>query len=64
MLFERIKSLCEEKGISISRLEQETGLGNATVRGWRESSPSVEKLKRVADYLGVTIDDLINEREG
>jgi len=64
VLFERIKSLCEEKGISISRLEQETGLGNATVRGWRESSPSVEKLKRVADYLGVTIDDLINEREG
>lgn len=52
-------SLCKAKGISISRLEKETGLGNATIRGWGISSPTVEKLKVVADYLGVTVDYLI-----
>lgn len=48
-------------GISVSKLEKECGLGNATVRGWATSDPSVSKLKIVADFLGVTIDDLVKE---
>lgn len=59
MLFENIKALCKDRGITISKLEKETGLGNATVRGWEQSSPKVDKLKKVADYFGVTLDDLL-----
>ena len=61
MIFENITQLCKEKGITISRLEKEAGLGNATVRGWEESIPKVDKLKQVADYFGVTVDDLLRE---
>jgi transcriptional regulator with XRE-family HTH domain len=60
-IFERIKRLAAEMGISVSKLEKECGLGNATVRGWATSDPSVSKLKIVADFLGVTIDDLVKE---
>ena len=56
---ERVKLLCKEKKIPISRLEKECGFGNATIRGWKESSPSVEKLKAVADYFHVSIEYLI-----
>ena len=61
LIYENIVSLCKSKNISVSKLEQETGLGNATIRTWRTSSPSVDRLKKVADYLGVTIDSLLSE---
>ena len=60
MIFERIKALCEQRGITIHQLEVESGLGNATVRGWEDRcSPSVISLKKVADYFGVTMDSLM-----
>ena len=59
MIVKRIKKLCEKKGISLHKLEQETGLGNGIIARWEKSSPSVENLKKVADYFGVTIDMLI-----
>lgn len=61
LIYENIISLCREKNITIHRLEKECGLGNATVRGWVTSSPSVKLLKTVADYLNVTVDDLLTE---
>ena len=61
MLYARIEALCKEKRIPISRLEQECGLGNATVKGWKESDPRSSKLKAVADYLGVTVDYLLSD---
>ena len=60
MIFQTIETLCKERGISIARLERETNLGNATVRGWETGIPRVDKLKVVADYFGVTIDYLVN----
>lgn len=61
MIFTNIVRLCKEKGISVSKLEKDLGIGNATVRNWRASSPTVEKLKLVADYFGVTLDELLRE---
>lgn len=63
MLFERISALCKERGISIAKLEQEAKLGNATIRGWKDSSPRVDSLKRVADYFKCSVDDLLKEEE-
>lgn len=60
MIFENISNLCKAKKISISRLEKEIGLGNATISGWKTSSPNVDNLKAVADYFGVTVDSLIS----
>lgn len=64
MILENIRSLCRERGISIARLEKTLGLGNATIRGWGSSSPSVDKLKQVADYFGTTVDALIRSPTG
>ena len=61
MIFTNIVCLCKKRGISVAKLERETGLGNATIRGWATSSPTVEKLKTVADYFGVTVDSLLSD---
>lgn len=61
MIYTNVSILCQSIGISIAKLEKELGFGNSTIRGWVNSSPTVEKLKAVADYFGVTVDDLLAE---
>ena len=63
MIFANVSRLCRERGISIARLERDLGIGNATIRNWNVSSPTVDKLKRVADYFGVTLDELLQKTE-
>lgn len=54
-----IRRLCSERHITIAKLERELGFGNGTIRGWSTAIPQSNKLKRVADYFGVTIDELL-----
>ena len=63
MIFRKISELCEKRGISIAKLEKDAGLGNATVRGWSKSVPSAQNLKKVADVLGCTVDELLVTEE-
>lgn len=60
-MFDRIKALCKERGISISELEERTGLGKNTVYRWGTIMPSADKLSRVAKALGVTTEELLRE---
>ena len=62
MVFETINDMCAERGISIAKLEAECGLGNATIRRWNKSMPRLDTLQKVADYLKVSVDDLLNRR--
>jgi len=63
VILENISRLCKKNNIRIAKLERETGLGNATIRGWKRASPTVDRLKLVADYFGVTLDELLREDE-
>lgn len=63
MLFESIESRCKERGVSIAALEKAVGLGNATIKGWKTSSPRVDTAQKVADYFGCTIDELLAQSE-
>lgn len=59
MLFNKIKQLCEEKGISIYRLEKEVGLSKGAISKWGESEPAASKLYAVAKLLGTTVEKLL-----
>lgn len=58
---EKIRQLCKERGITIADLEKAVKLGNGTIGKWANSYPRADNLKSVADYLGVTTDELLNE---
>lgn len=58
-----IKALCKKNGISLLELERACGLAARTVYRWDESTPSVDKAKAVADYFGVTVDELLKGGE-
>lgn len=59
MIFENVKKLCKEHDINIMNLEKACGLGNGTIAAWESGNPRVDRLKLVADYFGVTIDELM-----
>ena len=61
MLFDKIKALCEKKGVSVWKLEKDLGFSNRSVSKWNESEPGIRKVQKVADYLGVAIEDLLEQ---
>lgn len=61
MFYDVYKTLCEQRGISLSRAAAEIGLSNATVTKWKKTgaAPTGETLTRVAAYFGVSVDRLL-----
>lgn len=60
-MVEKISMLCNKKKITIGKLENILGFGNGTIWKWKKSSPSVDKLKAVADYFGVNIEYFLED---
>lgn len=59
MIYENISKLCKKKGISIAKLERELGIGNGTIGRWSKGAATVDNVKKVADYFGCTVDELL-----
>lgn len=62
-VYERIESLRKEMKLSQGKLEKELGFSNGSVSKWRNSTPTPERLKKIADYFGVTVDYLMTGKE-
>ena len=65
-VYERIESLRKERKISQGNLEKELGFSNGSISKWKTSMPKPERLQKIADYFGVTVDYLMtgNESDG
>lgn len=61
MLYKKIVQMCKERNMSIHALEAACGLGNGTVKCWEKANPRVDLLKKVCDFFGITIDELMKE---
>lgn len=62
-LFNNIEVLRKKRGISVLRLEQDTGLSNGSIKKWKKTYPSADRLQKVADYFGVSTDYLLGRTE-
>ncbi|WP_370541920.1 helix-turn-helix domain-containing protein [Bacillus thuringiensis] len=56
---DRIKELCLNRGISVTKLEEELDFGQNTIISGKKRTPSVERVQKVADYFDVSIDFLL-----
>lgn len=63
MLVENIQRLCKENNTTFWALEKELKIGNGVIAKWAKSSPRVETVQKVAEYFGVTVDELLADSQ-
>lgn len=61
-LTDTIKTLCQQQGFSVAALERTIGVSNGQIRRWATSTPSLDKIVKVADFFNVSVDVLINRK--
>lgn len=62
-IYDNIKILADKKRISIAQIERDCNLSSASISKWNKSIPGVKSLSKVAEYLGVSTDDLIKQKQ-
>jgi transcriptional regulator with XRE-family HTH domain len=62
MIYDNVKALADKRKISIAELERKAKLGNGTIGGWKDSSPNLESLNKVAKALDVNVTTLLRNR--
>lgn len=62
-VYERIETLRKSRGISQGKLEKELGFSNGSISKWKNSTPTPERLKKIADCFNVTLEYLMTGKE-
>lgn len=58
-IYERVMKLCSERNIDKTTLEKACGFSQNSINKWKSSMPSIDKIIKVANYFGVTVDYLL-----
>ena len=64
-MYEIFSKLIQERGITPYKVSKDTGVSQSTLSDWKRgvSTPKQDKLQKIADYLGVSIDYLMTGEE-
>ena len=46
------------------KLEEILGFPRSSICKWNDNEPGIRKVQKVADYLGVPIEELLKEEKG
>ena len=60
-IYSNVKAACKSKGISVMKLE--LGFARSSIYKWNKHQPGIEKIKKVADYLGVSMEYLLSDQK-
>lgn len=58
-----VKEICKERNIPISKLERECGFSNGYIRSIKKGMFPADRMKKIADYLGVNVSDLMEDTD-
>jgi len=62
MFYENLKRICAEKGTSPTTAAIAAGLSSAAPVYWKRGSvPKADTVQKLADFLGVTVNDLLSD---
>lgn len=63
MYYKKVEDYCKKNNIAISVFEKKCGLGNGTISGWVNSNPRIDSLQKVATEMGISLAELLEEKE-
>lgn len=58
-ILDRIRSLANDRKVTLAELERSLNFSNGSLRKWDTSTPSGDKIEKVADYFKVSVDYLL-----
>ena len=60
-MYKIFESLLHERGVTAYKVAKATGISTASLTDWKKgrSSPKADKLQKIADYFGVSVDYLL-----
>ena len=64
-MYEIFEQLLSKYGVTAYRVAKETGITTATLTNWKQGkyTPKQDKLQKIADYFGVSLDYLMTGKE-
>lgn len=64
LFYENYVNYCQKIGKSKTEVARQIGKSSKSVTGWKNGAvPRNDTLKKLADYFGVTVDDLLGEKK-
>ncbi|WP_082621081.1 helix-turn-helix domain-containing protein [Lactobacillus gigeriorum] len=65
-MWSKVEKILKERNLTIYRLSKMTGISDNTLRNYRlkHSEPSFTNACKIADALGVSLDDLREDKNG
>lgn len=60
-MYDIFEHLLQTHGVTAYKVAKDTGISTATMTDWKKgrSTPKIDKLQKIADYFGVTVDYLL-----
>ncbi len=64
-MYEIFSELLQQYGVTPYKISKETGVSQSTLSDWKRgvSTPKQDKLKKIADYFGVSLEYLMTGKE-
>lgn len=62
-MYEKYAKLRDERELTDYRVSMDTGVSAQTISAWKKGdyTPKLDKIKKLADYFGVSIEELIGD---
>ena len=62
MFYDRLKAICDEKGLKVTPTVKAAGIGVGNISSWKSGvEPKYPTLRKLSDYLDVPIEALTGE---
>lgn len=60
-MYSKYVKLRDSKGVNDSQVAKAIGIAQSTFSDWKKgkSKPKIEKLIKIADFFGITVDELV-----
>ncbi|HWT74338.1 MAG TPA: helix-turn-helix transcriptional regulator [Mobilitalea sp.] len=60
-MYQKFQQLIDKKGLTIYRVAKDTKISTGTFYDWKagRTNPKLDKLQKIATYLGVSLEELI-----
>jgi len=63
LTYDRIKMLCKQKGVTVTGTEKELNFARGSLCKVETNKPSMEKVKKLAEFFEVSVEYLISDND-